>query len=1091
VVFPYDNGDRAQISVEDREVLNLLLRGLELNEVQPAISLYEQYINGTGDMNYLADALVFQIRTVARATGQPFTEPSADFGKLLARWIKAYQDEAPATYAQRRWISALKKVLESKDRPEAQEQASASAQEGVVLTPEAVMEFATFVRRLAGHELPLHADYRLDDDLKAQWRAARESLHIHRPEFDGMYEELRRRILGKPRSPNEVVRLADELQREYVTQLAEDMKKALKEWHVRFEDAVRLKQWDKAEDILSTLEIYWTKLNGTDKRDLANAGVRLDQIKDSSTGEMTRAVNAWKNHLEEYIRNKNLKAAAKVIEDVRGYAAQLDRADRDGFMRDDIRLISAKGDVDRMVIRYQGALEAGRYEEADEILKTIETYILADDMAEWVAKARASLNEKPGYAVFKEAFWHTDGHLLAHSRQVQERWSMIYRNWRAIVQDTLKNPEDRLRFDLSVVKRLETFKVGEDAVIQWLMGRGYWQGDAQTGRLKSKVDMRQIRSALDQEWRHSGVATDKTDVITDGIMDILDHPRELMTFSQMRQILINRFSLPETPTWMVARINADFDVLKEVVDVRRQRVADAAMRASIHYLSSTETMRTFNESLITLKSLANGEKTVGPLARLSLLGVSAINYENKPEFEHALNAMAEVHQKYQSTNGFLAEMALGSLPIYTFKKLLDVVQQVRGREPGSKEEATAVEIVDAFLEFMGQRTKDRRFDADILDVDEKEFDEIVWTIESDLEIGNVTEQNLADFADQEFTKRYGQSLYAGNYSPLKGHVPVAAAVAFNAKVLLELIKFMSGRLKRPDLVGSVNYLGIHIKSLRAKDFITYEPLKEQSLQSGDMVEFHGDQFIVDQESNGHVFMAMVPSKLLVTGSEVHFVMIHREDLEEALFFRAENPVAAGRVDGAMISKERFNARLSALLSGKEENSVFLIAQKLSLLIPLYVGMSWAINSLEQDADSGYFESSSVVTEQKFSFKEGVGFKVGDRIDYDGQEGVVSEIRRHPSGFIFFKFDNGKIMIINPKVPMVDFKMIKQGSSNVGGIDMNAAHLRLQIKRDGRGVALPVAQQDLENIQLDGLVPVIISITPALKSSLLSLLQINS
>jgi hypothetical protein len=55
----------------------------------------------------------------------------------------------------------------------------------------------------------------------------------------------------------------------------------------------------------------------------------------------------------------------------------------------------------------------------------------------------------------------------------------------------------------------------------------------------------------------------------------------------------------------------------------------------------------------------------------------------------------------------------------------------------------------------------------------------------------------------------------------------------------------------------------------------------------------------------------------------------------------------------------------------------------------------------------------------------------------------------------------------------------------GGIDFNAANLNLQIKRDTRGVPLPVSRQDLEKIHIDGLVPVILDIRPAKESSLLS------
>ena len=55
------------------------------------------------------------------------------------------------------------------------------------------------------------------------------------------------------------------------------------------------------------------------------------------------------------------------------------------------------------------------------------------------------------------------------------------------------------------------------------------------------------------------------------------------------------------------------------------------------------------------------------------------------------------------------------------------------------------------------------------------------------------------------------------------------------------------------------------------------------------------------------------------------------------------------------------------------------------------------------------------------------------------------------------------------------------TNNPGGIDFNAAHLDLQIKRDGNGIALPLAQQDLDNIYIEGLIPVILSIKPVQSS----------
>jgi hypothetical protein len=63
-------------------------------------------------------------------------------------------------------------------------------------------------------------------------------------------------------------------------------------------------------------------------------------------------------------------------------------------------------------------------------------------------------------------------------------------------------------------------------------------------------------------------------------------------------------------------------------------------------------------------------------------------------------------------------------------------------------------------------------------------------------------------------------------------------------------------------------------------------------------------------------------------------------------------------------------------------------------------------------------------------------------------------------------------------------------SDLGGIDFNAANLNLQIKRDGKGVPLPISQQNLENIHIDGLIPVILNIKPVLETPLLSELNVQ-
>ncbi len=55
---------------------------------------------------------------------------------------------------------------------------------------------------------------------------------------------------------------------------------------------------------------------------------------------------------------------------------------------------------------------------------------------------------------------------------------------------------------------------------------------------------------------------------------------------------------------------------------------------------------------------------------------------------------------------------------------------------------------------------------------------------------------------------------------------------------------------------------------------------------------------------------------------------------------------------------------------------------------------------------------------------------------------------------------------------------EKAKAEYGGIDFNPAHLNLQIKRDGKGVPLPVSQQDVAHIQIEGLTPIIINIRPA-------------
>ena len=53
----------------------------------------------------------------------------------------------------------------------------------------------------------------------------------------------------------------------------------------------------------------------------------------------------------------------------------------------------------------------------------------------------------------------------------------------------------------------------------------------------------------------------------------------------------------------------------------------------------------------------------------------------------------------------------------------------------------------------------------------------------------------------------------------------------------------------------------------------------------------------------------------------------------------------------------------------------------------------------------------------------------------------------------------------------------RGQKDVGGIDLNPALLDLQIKRDANFVPLPLPQQPIQQMHIEGFIPVIINITP--------------
>jgi len=66
----------------------------------------------------------------------------------------------------------------------------------------------------------------------------------------------------------------------------------------------------------------------------------------------------------------------------------------------------------------------------------------------------------------------------------------------------------------------------------------------------------------------------------------------------------------------------------------------------------------------------------------------------------------------------------------------------------------------------------------------------------------------------------------------------------------------------------------------------------------------------------------------------------------------------------------------------------------------------------------------------------------------------------------------RLQILTP-----DASELMPQTTPVGGIDLNPALMDLQIKRDGKGIPLPLPQQPIHQMKIDGFLPVIINIIP--------------
>lgn len=93
-------------------------------------------------------------------------------------------------------------------------------------------------------------------------------------------------------------------------------------------------------------------------------------------------------------------------------------------------------------------------------------------------------------------------------------------------------------------------------------------------------------------------------------------------------------------------------------------------------------------------------------------------------------------------------------------------------------------------------------------------------------------------------------------------------------------------------------------------------------------------------------------------------------------------------------------------------------------------------------------------------------------------GVSSaEVEAHLAGLQFSREEDGAYRVPQ-SFDVAQLKAPETAAVPVGGIDFDPSLLDLQIKRDGKGIPLPMPQQNIQNINIEGLYPVIINIQPA-------------
>jgi hypothetical protein len=116
-------------------------------------------------------------------------------------------------------------------------------------------------------------------------------------------------------------------------------------------------------------------------------------------------------------------------------------------------------------------------------------------------------------------------------------------------------------------------------------------------------------------------------------------------------------------------------------------------------------------------------------------------------------------------------------------------------------------------------------------------------------------------------------------------------------------------------------------------------------------------------------------------------------------------------------------------------------------------------------------------------------------NHDPHAVKFNETLSHPSGPGFNRIDLANAErawrgeLPNESMSAQRSVLPQNNVNQLGGIDFNAANMNLLVKRDGRGVPLPLVQQDMGQLsRIQGFIPEIIEIKPAVNVPILSELQ---